>query len=72
MVTDYIPRIVDDILEMKLRSKGAVWIRGPKWCGKSTTAERFAKTVIRMQDEGTRKQNMALAEMSLTKTMDRK
>lgn len=64
MVTDYIPRIVDDILEMKLRSKGAVWIRGPKWCGKSTTAERFAKTVIRMQDEGTRKQNMALAEMS--------
>lgn len=63
----YFPRIVDDVLSFKLRSKGAVWIRGPKWCGKSTTAERFAKTCIYMQDEDTREQNVALARLSPSK-----
>ncbi len=60
----YIPRLVDDTLRFKLRSSGAVWIKGPKWCGKSTTAEQFARTVIRMQDEGSKEQNIALAKMS--------
>ncbi|MBO4279513.1 MAG: AAA family ATPase, partial [Spirochaetales bacterium] len=63
----YLPRIVDEILSFKLRSKGAVWIRGPKWCGKSTTAEKFAKTCIYMQDEDTREQNVALARISPSK-----
>lgn len=61
---EYLPRIVDDILKFKLESKGAVWIRGPKWCGKSTTAERFAKTCIYMQDENTREQNIQLAKLN--------
>ena len=60
----YIPRLLDDVLRFKLRSKGAIWVRGPKWCGKSTTSEQLAKTVIRMQDEDTREQNIALARMS--------
>lgn len=64
MKDKYIPRVVDSVLEFRLRSKGAVWIRGPKWCGKSTTAERFAKTVLKMQDENTRKQNIELAKTS--------
>ncbi|MGI6009815.1 MAG: hypothetical protein ACOX8X_06905 [Methanomethylophilus sp.] len=58
----YLPRIVDAELDFKLRSKGAVWIRGTKWCGKSTTAMRHSKTSILMQDEETREQNIALAE----------
>src|SRR5690554_8090424 len=29
---------------------GAVYIRGPKWCGKSTTSLQMAKTVINFQD----------------------
>ncbi|MBO7409471.1 MAG: ATP-binding protein [Candidatus Methanomethylophilaceae archaeon] len=64
LVKRYIPRIVDAVLQFKLRSKGAVWIKGPKWCGKSTTAEQFARTVVRMQDEDQREQNIALAKMS--------
>ncbi len=64
MPLKYMPRIVDDVLDFKLRSKGAVWIKGPKWCGKSTTAEQFAKTVIRMQDENSRKNNIMLAKVS--------
>ncbi len=57
------PRIADEILEFKLKSKGAVWIRGPKWCGKSTTAMRVSKTAIMMQDESTMTQNINLAKM---------
>ena len=29
---------------------GAVVIEGPKWCGKSTTAKQFSKSVIELQD----------------------
>lgn len=35
---DYRKRIVDELLEKKLKGKGAVLIQGPKWCGKTTTA----------------------------------
>ncbi len=63
IMKEYMPRIADGILDFKLRSKGAVWIRGPKWCGKSTTAARVSKTVIMMQDESTREQNIALAKL---------
>ncbi len=46
----YRPRIADDILSDKLDAKGAVLIRGPKWCGKTTTAEQQAESVIYMSD----------------------
>ena len=42
----YIKRLFDDILEFSLKSKGAIVIVGPKWCGKSTTASRYSKTTI--------------------------
>ena len=47
---DYIKRICDDELELKLEASGAVHIVGPKWCGKTTTAKQFAKSFIEMQD----------------------
>jgi len=47
---DYIKRICDDELELKLEAFGAVHIVGPKWCGKTTTAKQFAKSYIEMQD----------------------
>ena len=34
----YKQRIADALLEQKLQAKGAVLIEGPKWCGKTTTA----------------------------------
>ena len=46
----YIPRIVDEILKNKLEYMGAVVIEGPKWCGKSTTAKQFCKSLIELQD----------------------
>ena len=64
IMKEYMPRIVDGILDFKLKSKGAVWIRGPKWCGKSTTAARVSKTIIMMQDESTRENNIYLAKVN--------
>lgn len=59
---EYFPRIADDILDFKLRTCGAVLIRGPKWCGKSTTAEQKARSKVYMQDMSQRNQNIELAK----------
>ena len=47
---DYIKRIIDSELKEKLEISGAVQIKGPKWCGKTTSAKQFAKSVIEMQN----------------------
>jgi len=60
----YYPRIIDELLKKKLRTSGAVLLKGPKWCGKSTSASRIAKSIIFMQDPSTREQNIALAKAS--------
>ncbi|MDR3186064.1 MAG: DUF4143 domain-containing protein [Christensenellaceae bacterium] len=46
----YIPRLIEHEIEKYIHSTGCVVIEGPKWCGKSTTAERFAKTIRKLQD----------------------
>ena len=46
----YLPRLIEKNIENKLSYVGAVQIEGPKWCGKSTTASLFAKTIIKLQD----------------------
>lgn len=45
-MSDYKHRVVDDLLQKKLQAKGAVLIEGPKWCGKTTTAEEFAHSKV--------------------------
>ena len=47
---DYLKRIADEELSLRLEAFGAVQIKGPKWCGKTTTAERQAKSVVKLQD----------------------
>ncbi len=59
---DYKKRIADQILEEKLASKGAVLIEGPKWCGKTTTAAQFAKSILYMSNHRYLKRNLLLAE----------
>ena len=46
----YLPRIADQLLQQALKSSGAVLIEGPKWCGKTRTAQQSAKSVLMMQD----------------------
>ena len=58
---EYLPRIVDDMLKRKLAHAGAVCIRGPKWCGKTSTAMRKASSILFMQDPDSRESNLRLA-----------
>ncbi len=60
----YIKRLFDDTVQFSLRSKGALVIVGPKWCGKSTTASRYAKTVIDLMPLETRKDYIDLARIA--------
>lgn len=46
----YSKRIADEELAFRLECSGAVLIEGPKWCGKTTTAEQQAKSVIKLQN----------------------
>ena len=61
---DYKRRIVDDILLRKLKGKGAVLIQGPKWCGKTTTAEQISKSILYMSNPEEKEQNMTLADIN--------
>ena len=62
--TKYLPRLFDRIVEFTLKSKGALVIVGPKWCGKSTTAKRYAKTVIDLMPLESRNEYIELAKVS--------
>ena len=57
----YLSRIADKTLDLRLEAFGAVQIAGPKWCGKTTTAERRAASVIKMQDPDRREGYLATA-----------
>lgn len=59
----YLKRIIDDNLDKYLTMIGAVLIIGPKWCGKTTTAERHAKSVLKLQDKDNYKSNMMWADI---------
>ncbi len=61
MINDYKNRIADVLLQRKLRGMGAVLIEGPKWCGKTTTAEHQAASVVYMDDiqDGSNLQQLA-------------
>ena len=58
---EYLPRIADNELKLRLEAFGAVQIKGPKWCGKTTTAEMQAKSVIKMQNPDMREGYLATA-----------
>ena len=66
MITKYKNRIADRLLARKLAGKGAVLIEGAKWCGKTTTAEQIAKSVLYMSETGKVEQNKQLAKINPT------
>ena len=59
----YRPRLADNILAHKLKGKGAVLIQGPKWCGKTTTAEQMAKSILYMSKPEDVKANLVAADI---------
>ena len=65
----YKARIADKMLSRRLLGSGAVLIQGPKWCGKTTTAEQQAKSVVYMDDPEYMEQNVELANLSPKKLL---
>ncbi len=61
---NYRKRIADEILSRKLEGKGAVLIEGPKWSGKTTTAEQHASSILYMDDPERKEQNISLSELN--------
>lgn len=57
----YKNRIADKLLQESLEASGAVLIQGPKWCGKTTTAEQLASSKIYMNDPEDMEENIILA-----------
>ncbi len=64
MDNNYIPRLFDQILDFSLRTKGAVLVVGPKWCGKTTTCKRHAKSIIDLMPLEGRQDLIDLAKIS--------
>ena len=60
----YKARIADALLKRRLQGKGAVLIEGPKWCGKTTTAEQIAGSVLYIDDPEKEAQNLTMAEIN--------
>ena len=61
----YRSRIVDNQLDGMLHRIGAVLIQGPKWCGKTTTAEQKASSVIYLDDPTNQKTYQQVAEINI-------
>ena len=65
----YRERIVDAVLERKLSGVGAVLVEGPKWCGKTTTCEHHAKSVLYMADPVRRDRYLVQASVDITELL---
>lgn len=63
---DYRKRILDETLKEELDAMGAVLLEGPKACGKTTTAEQAAASVIYMDDPVQRSQYLQMVETDIS------
>lgn len=63
MEEEYLKRYVDEDLKKYLDAMGAVLIDGPKWCGKTTTAKQFAKSILELQNPDKTESYLKLADV---------
>ena len=63
---EYKHRIADQLLADKLDAMGAVLIEGPKGCGKTTTAEQQARSVLYMDDPDNSAQYQQMAQTNIS------
>lgn len=67
---NYRNRIADKVLAEKLAGKGAVLIEGAKWCGKTTTAEQIARSVLYLGDKDNQKHNLEMADFKPSRLLE--
>ena len=70
MTENYKKRIADKILSDRLEGAGAVLVEGAKWCGKTTTCEQVAKSILYMGDPDSKKKNLQLAEINIKRLLE--
>ncbi len=66
LIKGYKTRLIDARVSEYLETFGAVCIEGPKWCGKTWTAQNHAQSKINIGDPEQNFQNRTLAELSPT------
>lgn len=62
----YRPRIIDREIDKALSEFGAVLVKGPKWCGKTTSSERHAKSMIYLNDPDEEDRYAEIAEIKVS------
>lgn len=67
---EYKDRIIDKQLDLMLNSFGATLIKGPKGCGKTTSAKHKAKSFIEFQDEDERENLLLIANTKPSNLLD--
>ena len=69
-MSEYRPRIADQLLKESLETVGAVLVQGTKWCGKTTTSVHQAGSVLYMDDPNQKDQNIALAQTNISRLLE--
>ncbi len=64
LMPGYKKRLIDARVSEYLETFGAVCIEGPKWCGKTWTAQNHANSKIDLGDSSQNFQNRKLAQLS--------
>lgn len=64
MASNYKLRVMDEVIERRLKNKGAILLEGAKWCGKTTTCEQHAASILYMSDPERISNNLQLADIS--------
>lgn len=67
---NYRVRIADSILDEYLDALGAVLIEGPKACGKTTTAEQHAKSILYMDNPAHKEQFLQMADSNISNLLE--
>ena len=66
----YRNRVSDKILSFKLETAGAVLVEGVKWCGKTTTCEQVAKSVVYLDELRERIGNLDVLKVNIALALD--
>lgn len=62
-LSNYRPRMVDELIEKDLKIFGAICVEGPKWCGKTWTSSFHANSEFLVGDPSGNFSNRMLAEV---------
>ena len=67
---NYRNRLIDNQVEFYLSTFGAVCIEGPKWCGKTWTSQKHARSAFMIADPADNFANRELAKIDVGKALD--